>query len=73
MVYSLYSADLLRDSIDCGVEGGVRFDSKHKMKTSPLMGPSKDKVSISCSDKAIHLSENISVTSSVVSTELARI
>ena len=37
------------------------------------MGPSKDKVSISCSDKAIHLSENISVTSSVVSTELARI
>ena len=37
------------------------------------MGPSKDKVSIGCSDKAIKLSKNTSVTSSVVSTEPARV
>ena len=71
MVYSLYSADILRDSIDCGVEGGVRFDSKHKMKTSPLMGPSKDEVNIGCSDKTKIFSDNTSVTFSVVSAEPA--
>ena len=35
-VYSLYNSDILGDSVNCRVEGGVRFDSKSKMKTSPL-------------------------------------
>ena len=43
------------------------------MKTSPLMGPSKDEVSIGCSNKAINLSKNITVNSFVVSAEPARV
>ena len=73
VVYSLYNPDILGDSIDCRVEGGVRIGSKRKMKTSPLTGPSKDKVSVGCSDKAINLPENTSVISSVVWAELARV
>ena len=41
-VYSLYNPDILGDSVDCRVGGGVRFDSCSKMKTSPLMEPSKE-------------------------------
>ena len=41
VLYSLYDPDILGDSVDCWVERGVRFDSKIKMKTSPLTGPSK--------------------------------
>ena len=73
VIYSLHNPDILGDSVDCMVEGGFRFDSKSKMKTSPLMGPSKEEVSIGCSDKAITLSEITYVTSSVVSTEPARV
>ena len=47
----------------------VRFDSKYKMKTSLLMGPSKDRFSVDCSDKA-NLSEQFSVTFSVISAEM---
>ena len=61
------------DSVDCWVEGDVRFDSNNKMKTSPLMEPSIEEVGVSCSDKAINLSENTSVLSSVVSAEPARV
>ena len=35
------------------------------LKTSPLMGPSKEEVSVGCSDRAMNLSENTSVISSV--------
>ena len=42
------------------------------MKTSLLMGPSKDRFSVDCSDKA-NLSEQVSVTFSVISAEMARV
>ena len=42
------------------------------MKTSPLTEHSKEEAGVSCSDKAINLSENTSVLSSVVSAEPAR-
>ena len=45
-VYSLYSSDILGGSIDCRDNRDVRFDSKRKMKTSPFMGPSKDRISV---------------------------
>ena len=32
------------------------------MKISPLMGSSKDRISVDCSDKAINLTEQVSVT-----------
>ena len=51
-VYSLHNLDILGDSVDCWVEGDVRFDSNNKMKTSPLMEPSIEEVGVSCSDKA---------------------
>ena len=43
------------------------------MKTSSLMESSKEEVGVSCSDKAIILSMNTPVISSVVSPELARV
>ena len=51
------------DSVDCGVEGGVSFESKNKMNISPLMVPSKEELSVDCSDKAMNLTENTSVIS----------
>ena len=50
--------------------GDVRFDSIHKMKTSSLIGSSKDRSNIDCSDKARNLSEQVS---SIVSTEMSRV
>ena len=61
------------DSVDCRVEGGVRFDSNSKKKTSSLLEPNKEEVVVSCSDKAMNLSENTYIISSIVSTELARV
>ena len=43
------------------------------MKTSPLTEFSKEEVGVSCSDKAIILSKNTLVISSVVFPELARV
>ena len=37
------------------------------------MGPSKDRISVNCSDKAMNLSEQVSATSSVFSAEMARV
>ena len=54
-------------------KGDVRFDPTHKMKTSSFIGSSKDMISIDSSDKAINLTEQISVTPSVVSAEMARV
>ena len=73
VVYSLYNPDILGDSVNCRVGGVFRFDSNSKMKTSLLMEPSKEEVGVSCSDKAIHLSKNTPVISSVVSAEPARV
>ena len=71
-VYSLYSMDILEDTNDYMDKGDVRFDSIRKMITSSLMVSSKDRISVDCSDKAINLSEQVSVTPSVVCPEMAR-
>ena len=52
---------------------GGRFESKNKMKISPLIRPRKKEVSVKCSHKAINLTENNSLLSSVVSAEPARV
>ena len=65
-VYSLYSADILGGTIDHMDKGDVRFDSICKMKTSSLKESIKDRIRIDCSYKAINLSEQVSVTPSVV-------
>ena len=54
-------------------KGDVRFDSISKMKTSSLTGSSKDRISVDCSDKALNVPEQVSVTPSVVSAEMARV
>ena len=37
------------------------------------MGPSKDRISVNCSDKAMNLSKQVSATSSIFSAEMARV
>ena len=54
-------------------KGEVRFDSICKMKTSSHTEFIKDKISIECSDKAINIYDQLSVTGSIVSTEVARV
>ena len=51
-VNSLYSRDILGDSIDYMNERDVRFDYSCKMKTSSHLGSIKDRIGIKCSDKA---------------------
>ena len=72
-VYSLYSTDILGDKINYMDKGYDRFDFIRKMKTSSLTGSSKDRISVNCSAKAINVTEQVSVTPSVVSTEMARV
>ena len=72
-VFSLYSKDTLEDTIDYMDKRDVRFDSIFKMKTSSLMGSIKDRISIECSEKAMNISEQLPVTPSVVSAEMARV
>ena len=51
----------------------VRFDSICKMTTSSCMSSIKDRISFEYSDKALHVSEQLPVTPSVVSPEMARV
>ena len=73
MVYSLYSRGILVDLVDYMDKGEFRVDSICKMKTFSHMDSIKDKISIECSDKAMNISDQLSVTRSIVSTEVARV
>ena len=52
-------------------KGEFRVDSICKMNTFSHMDSIKDKISIECSDKAMNISDQLSVTRSIVSTEVA--
>ena len=72
-VSSLYSIDNLGDSVDYMDKRVVRFESICKMKTSSHMEFIKYWVSIKCSDQAMNISEQLLVTPSLVSAEMARV
>ena len=54
-------------------KGDVRFDSICKMKNSSLMESSKERISVNFSDMALNVSEQVSVTPSVVFAEMASV
>ena len=51
----------------------ARFDSKCKMKTSSHLGSIKNRTRIKGSEKAGNISEQLPVTPSVISAEMARV
>ena len=69
----LFTVEILGDTIDYMDKGDVKFDSKCKIKTSSLMGSIQDRISIKFSDKAMNISEQLPLTPSVVSSEMARV
>ena len=72
-VYSLNNSDILGNSDNCGIGWGVRFESNRKIKSYPIVEPSKEEIDVSCSDKAVNLSKNTIVISSAASAEPARV
>ena len=55
------------ESVNFKFDGEVRFDYNSKMKTSPLMESSKEKIGLSCRDDNVILSNYSPVISSVIS------
>ena len=61
------------ESIDCVNKREARFNSKCKMKTSFYSESIVNKIRVECSDKAMKISDHLSVTLSAVSAEVARV
>ena len=55
------------ESVNYKIDGEVRFDSNSKMKTSPLLETSNEKIGLSCKDDTVILSNYSPVISSVIS------
>ena len=61
------------ESLHYKIDGEVRFDSNSKMKTSPLLESSREKIGLSCRDDTVILSNFSPEISSVISAESARV
>ena len=61
------------DSIDYMTKRDARFDSTCKMKNSSPLGSIKNKTRIEGSDKTANISEQLPVTPSVISVEMAKV